>query len=108
MAMRIARIDSSRVAGNRWRKMSIAESPGCTPVETPKSPDAARVRNFQYCTKMGWSRPSSRVSAARLSVVARSPRRAETGPPGSERSHANSSTDSTPTTITSCSNRRTV
>ena len=53
IAMTIAKKLSSIVAGNRWTKMSSAESPGWTPVETPKSPDAARPRNLKYWTKIG-------------------------------------------------------
>ena len=91
---------SSMVAGSRVKKMSKASRPGSTAVEAPNSPLAARWRNFTYWTWTGWSRPSASVSAARVSGVARSPRIAETVPPGRERSQKNSRRERTNTTPT--------
>ena len=50
MAMAIAQMLSSIVAGSRTRKMWNASCPGSTAVETPNSPLDARCRNFRYCT----------------------------------------------------------
>ena len=100
MAMAIAQMLSSIVAGRRVRKMSKASRPGSTDVEAPNSPRAARWTNLRYCTYTGWSRPNASVSAARVAGVARSPRIAETTPPGRERSQKNRRRERTNTTPT--------
>src|SRR5829696_7819913 len=107
-AMASAITASSMVAGKRCTNNATAESPVCTPVEMPKSPDSARPRNFAYWTMTGWSMPSCARRLRLDSSVARSPRRADTGPPGRARSHAKSSSDNTAMTATSWSIRRTV
>lgn len=96
------------VAGSRIRKISIASRPGSTPVETPKSPWAMRWTNRQYWVHSGWSRPNAASSSARRSGVARSPRIADTGPPGSDLSHMKSRNERTTMTSTSWISRRTM
>src|SRR5918995_478110 len=108
MAMNSASRVSSIVAGSRDQKTSSASSPGSTLVEMPKLPWTARSMNFRYCTDRGWSSPKAASRASRRSVVCRSPRIAETGTPGSERSQPNTSIESTRTTrIIWISRRRT-
>src|SRR6478609_12016357 len=107
-ARMIAPTASSTVAPNRVKNTSRTSVPGETPVDWPKSPVRIRPRYLKYCTMTGWSRPSTDSSSARFSGVARSPSSAVTGPPGRLRSQRNSSSDSTNSTSTSCSSRRTV
>ena len=73
---------------------------------SPKFPWTARSMNFRYCTGSGWSSPSAASRAALRSAVCRSPRIAETGPPGSERSQTKTSIDSAMTTRIIWSSRR--
>src|SRR6476661_4204077 len=107
IASTMARNDSSIVAGRRSRKTWNASSPGSTFVDTPKLPCTARSMNFRYCTGSGWSSPSAASRAATRSGVWRSPRIADTGPPGSDRSHRKTSIDKTMTTTHICRRRRT-
>ena len=98
--MTMAKKLSSIVAGSRWRNTSRASRPGSTLVEGPKSPWSTRPTNLPYCTKTGWSRPNCFSMAARVAGVARSPRIADTTPPGRERSQKNSRRERTNTTPT--------
>ena len=55
MAITKASAVSSMVAGNSRTISSVTGRRVCA--ETPKSPVIERLRYFQYCTMIGWSRP---------------------------------------------------
>ena len=59
-ASSIAKMASSIVAGNAVRKMSRASHRGAHRSRRRSHPVAHASTKFQYCTKIGWSRPRAR------------------------------------------------
>ena len=98
---------SSTVAGNRWRKIWKASTPGSTPVLEPELALDGPLRRTPSTARRAAGRgPRAFSRAARRSGVAFSPRIAETVPPGRLRSHRKTSSDRTTTTPTICSSLR--
>ncbi len=60
-------------------------------IELPKSPRSDWPRNTTYCSQIGLSKPSLACNAATACGVARSPRIATAGSPGTMRTSTNTS-----------------